>query len=113
VRPEQLAALVSLIEAGKISGSAGKQVLDAMFRSGKDADTVVAELGLGRIEDSSIVAEAIAKVVAANEKAVADYRAGKTEAVKFLVGQVMRETRGRANAAEVQTLLQAELDRAS
>ena len=110
VKPEQLAALIGLIEGGKISGSAGKQVLDAMFSSGKDAEAVVAELGLGRIEDNSVVEKAVADVIAANPKAVEDYRAGKTEAVKFLVGQVMRETRGRANAADVQEMLVTKLD---
>jgi aspartyl-tRNA(Asn)/glutamyl-tRNA(Gln) amidotransferase subunit B len=112
LQPEQLAALVSLVEAGKVSGTAAKEVLASMFESGRDAADIVAERGLGTIEDDSVVAGAVAKVVAANAKAVADYHAGKAEAVKFLVGQVMRETRGRANAAAVQSLLQAELDRA-
>ncbi|MPZ47857.1 MAG: Asp-tRNA(Asn)/Glu-tRNA(Gln) amidotransferase subunit GatB [Dehalococcoidia bacterium] len=110
VRPEQLAELVSLIESAKISGTAGKQVLDAMFASGREPAEIVAEQGLGRIEDNSVVEAAITSVIAANEKAVADYHAGKTEAVKFLVGQVMKETRGRANAAEVQALLLSQLD---
>jgi aspartyl-tRNA(Asn)/glutamyl-tRNA(Gln) amidotransferase subunit B len=110
VAPEQLAKLLSLLDGGKISGTAAKEVLDAMFESGRDAETIVAERGLGRIEDSGEVAAAVQKTIAGNEKAVADYRAGKTEVVKFLVGQVMKETRGRANAAEVQALLQAELD---
>ena len=112
VQPEQLAALVSQIEAGKVSGTAAKEVLTLMFADGRDPDEIIAERGLGTIEDKGIVGEAIKKVLAANEKAITDYRAGKLEAVKFLVGQVMRETRGRANATEVQALLQSELDRA-
>jgi aspartyl-tRNA(Asn)/glutamyl-tRNA(Gln) amidotransferase subunit B len=109
IRPEQLSALVALVESGKISGTAAKEVLDAMFESGRDADAIVAERGLGRIDDSDAIATAVASVIAANARAVEDYRGGKTEALKFLVGQVMKETRGRANAAEVQSLLQAEL----
>jgi aspartyl-tRNA(Asn)/glutamyl-tRNA(Gln) amidotransferase subunit B len=111
VKPEQLSALVSLVDSGQISGTAGKQVLEAMFESGNNAAAVVAELGLGRIEDKGVVEMAIARVLAANARAVEDYNAGKTEALKFLVGQVMKETRGRANAAEVQALLQAGLER--
>ncbi len=111
VRPEQLASLIALVEGGKISGSAAKQVLDAMFRSGRDPAEIVAELGLGRIEDTGVVEAAVKQVIEANPKAAADYRAGKAEALKFLVGQIMKETRGRANAAEVQALLIAELDK--
>jgi aspartyl-tRNA(Asn)/glutamyl-tRNA(Gln) amidotransferase subunit B len=110
VTPVQLAALVSMVEAGKISGTAGKQVLDTMFETGRDPDAVVAELGLGRIEDKGVVASAVKTVLAANEKAVADYRAGKTQALNSLLGQVMKETRGRADAADVQALLIAELE---
>jgi aspartyl-tRNA(Asn)/glutamyl-tRNA(Gln) amidotransferase subunit B len=109
VEPRQLAELVGLVEAGKISGTAGKQALEAMFASGRDAEAIVGELGLGRIEDQGEVAEAVRRVIAANERAVADYRAGKTQALNMLLGQVMKETRGRANAADVQTLLLSEL----
>jgi aspartyl-tRNA(Asn)/glutamyl-tRNA(Gln) amidotransferase subunit B len=111
VRPEQLATLVSLVESGKVSGTAAKEVLGIMFETGRDPATIVMERGLGTIEDQGIIAAAVSKVLAANEKARTDYSAGKTEALKFLVGQVMKETRGRPNAAEVQALLQAELDR--
>jgi aspartyl-tRNA(Asn)/glutamyl-tRNA(Gln) amidotransferase subunit B len=111
VEPDMLSSLVSLVESGKVSGTAAKEVLGVMFETGKDPAEIVKERGLGTIEDRGVVAEAVAKVLAANEKARVDYRAGKTEALKFLVGQVMKETRGRANAAEVQALLQSELDR--
>jgi aspartyl-tRNA(Asn)/glutamyl-tRNA(Gln) amidotransferase subunit B len=111
IQPAQLSTLVGLIEGNKISGSAAKQVLEQMFSSGKDPDVIVAELGLGTIEDSDVVLAAVTNVIAANQKAAADYRSGKAEAIKFLVGQVMKETRGRANAAEVQSLLQRELER--
>ncbi len=111
VLPAQLSALVGLIEAGKISGSAAKQVIEEMFRSGKDPETVVSEKGLGQIEDSSVIDAAVAKVLEANAGPVADYRAGKVAAMNMLVGQVMKETRGRANAAQVQALLRAELDK--
>ncbi len=111
IQPSQLSTLIDLIEGNKISGSAAKQVLEDMFSSGKDPDAIVAERGLGTIDDSNVVLEAVTRVIAANEKAAADYRSGKAEAIKFLVGQVMKETRGRANAADVQSLLQQELER--
>jgi aspartyl-tRNA(Asn)/glutamyl-tRNA(Gln) amidotransferase subunit B len=104
------AALLALVDAGKVNGTAAKEVLSVMFETGRDAASIIAERGLGTIEDNSVVSEAVAKVLAANEKAVGDYRAGKVESLKFLVGQVMKETRGRANAADVQALLLVALD---
>ena len=109
VRPEQLEALVALVETGKVSGTAAKQVLERMFATGRNPGELVAELGLGQIEDTGAVVAAVRKAIEANEKAVADYRAGKAEAIKFLLGQVMRETRGRANAAQAQEVLVEEL----
>jgi aspartyl-tRNA(Asn)/glutamyl-tRNA(Gln) amidotransferase subunit B len=111
VQPGQLAMLVSLVEEGKVSGTAAKEVLEVMFENGDNPLAIVTERGLGTIEDSNIVTEAVAKVLAANEKAQADYRAGKNEALNVLVGQVMKETRGRARAAEVLALLKSELDK--
>jgi aspartyl-tRNA(Asn)/glutamyl-tRNA(Gln) amidotransferase subunit B len=111
IRPAQLSSLVGLIEAGKISGSAAKQVIEEMFRSGNDPETVVSEKGLGQIEDTGVIDAAVAKVLEANPGPAADYRAGKVAALNMLVGQVMKETRGRANAAQVQALLRAELDK--
>jgi aspartyl-tRNA(Asn)/glutamyl-tRNA(Gln) amidotransferase subunit B len=113
VTPESFAGLLDLVNSGKVSGTAAKEVLSAMFASGRDAQSIVAERGLGTIEDNSVVSDAVAKVLAVNEKAIGDYRAGKVESLKFLVGQVMKETRGRANAADVQTLLMAALDLSS
>ena len=110
VEPAQLAALVSLVESGELSGTAAKEVLGVMFESGRDPGAIVGERGLGRIEDGDVVDAAIEKALGANGKAIGDYRAGKSEALKFLVGQVMKETRGRANAAEVTRLLQDRLD---
>lgn len=111
VLPAQLSALVTLIEGNKISGTAAKQVIEEMFRSGKDPEAIVAEKGLGQIQDAGVIEEAVAKVLAAHPGPIADYRAGKVQALNMLVGQVMKETRGRANAAQVQELLRAELDK--
>jgi aspartyl-tRNA(Asn)/glutamyl-tRNA(Gln) amidotransferase subunit B len=72
---------------------------------------VVEERGLTQISAADEITAVVEKVLAENPKAVADYRSGKQEAVKFLVGRVMRETRGRANAGVVQQLLRERLDR--
>ncbi|HLF77656.1 MAG TPA: Asp-tRNA(Asn)/Glu-tRNA(Gln) amidotransferase subunit GatB [Dehalococcoidia bacterium] len=108
--PASLAELLNLLDGGQITGAAAKGVLRETFETGKAPAEIVAERGLGVIQDEGVVLEAVRKAIAANEKAVADYRAGKTAAAKAIMGMVMKETRGRANAAEVMALIQAELD---
>ena len=111
VRPAQLSALLDLLDAGKITGVAAKQVLEQMFVTGKDAAAVVQDLGLAVISGQDELVEAADRVLAANEKAVADYRGGKAEALKFLVGQFMRETKGRANPSQASEILLARITR--
>ncbi len=81
-----------------------------MFESGEAPQKIVEELGLTQISASGELATVIEKVLAGNEKAVADYKAGKSEALKFLMGQVMKETRGRANPGVISDLLRQRLD---
>src|SRR5205807_1055525 len=83
VAPVQLEELVSLVETGKVSGTAAKQVLEKMFETGRDPRPVVEELGLTQIQDADDVVAAVRKTIEANSKAVADYQAGKSEVVKF------------------------------
>jgi aspartyl-tRNA(Asn)/glutamyl-tRNA(Gln) amidotransferase subunit B len=104
--------LIGLLQAGSITSAAAKEVLRAAFETGADPETIVAERGLGAMQDSGAVVEIVRKVVADNAKIVAEYRGGKTGAINALLGQVMTQTRGRANAAEVRSLLLAELDQA-
>jgi aspartyl-tRNA(Asn)/glutamyl-tRNA(Gln) amidotransferase subunit B len=110
VTPARFGELLKLVDEGSITGAAAKEVLRETFESGRAPADIVAERGLGVIQDEGVVLEAVKKAIAANEKAVADYRAGKTAAAKAIMGVVMRETRGRANAAEVMALIEAELD---
>jgi len=107
--PEQLGALVALVDEGKVNGAAAKQVLEIMFAEGGDPATIVRDRGLGVMEDEDAVITAVRTVLSAQEKMVADYRSGKTGVMNALLGQVMKETRGRANAKRVQELLEAEL----
>ena len=109
VTPESLAALIDLQEAGTISGKTAKAVFEEMFASGKAPGEVVEEQGLEQITSSDEVVTSVEKVIAENAKAVEDYRGGKGEAIKFLVGQVMRETRGRASPDVVTEILEEKL----
>jgi len=109
VRPGQLAALLRLIDGGTISGKIAKGVFDEMFETGKDPEAIVKEKGLLQISDEGAIATAVDEVIAKNPKSVADYRAGKEKAIGFLVGQVMKATRGKANPDLVNRLLKEKL----
>jgi aspartyl-tRNA(Asn)/glutamyl-tRNA(Gln) amidotransferase subunit B len=109
VTPQALADLIALQESGVISGKTAKDVFEQMFQTGRDAKAIVEEQGLGQIEGGDEVALAADAAIAANQKAVADYRGGKEEAIKFLVGQVMKETRGRAKPDAVTAILKEKL----
>ncbi|MFO1540325.1 MAG: Asp-tRNA(Asn)/Glu-tRNA(Gln) amidotransferase subunit GatB [Chloroflexota bacterium] len=105
----ELAALVGLVEAGEISGTNAKEVLARHAEDGRPVAAIVAEAGFRAITDEGALRAAVADVIAANPAAVADVRAGKPQAIGFLTGQVMRATRGQANAARVGELLRAAL----
>jgi aspartyl-tRNA(Asn)/glutamyl-tRNA(Gln) amidotransferase subunit B len=108
----QLAALVGMVERGELSGTSAKEVFARHFASGEDVAAIVAALGLRQINDAGALGEAIERALAANPAAVADVRAGKTQALGFLTGQVMKETRGQADAAAVRRMLEHRLSQA-
>ena len=110
VRPAALAGLLNLIAKGTISGKIAKKVLPEMWSSGKSADEVVKEQGLVQITDTGAIEEIVKSVIAANPQSVADYKAGKKKAIGFLVGQVMKQTKGRANPGVVNQLLTKNLE---
>ena len=109
VRPESLAGLLRLIDAGILSGRSAKEVLEEMLRTGRAADAIVAERGLTQISDEGMLTAVVQEVIAEHPGPVQDVRAGKDQAVTFLVGQVMKKTRGRANPALVHRLLRERL----
>ena len=109
VQPAQLAGLVRLIDAGKISNTQAKEVFEQMYASGEDADAIVERLGLSQISGEDALSPIIRQVLEEHAQAAADYRGGKTEALKFLVGQVMRLSRGKANPGQASELLVAAL----
>ena len=108
--PEQLAGLARLVDEGKVTSNVGKEVFEQMVATGKSAAEIIEASGLAQISGEDELLVAVRAAIAANPKAVADYRSGKTSTIMFLVGQVMRETRGRANAGVVQGLLEKELN---
>ena len=110
VDPAELAAIVRAVDAGEISRSNGKEVLEAHVTTGDPAARIIADRGFRQISDAGALATAIDAALAANPAAIADYRAGKAQAIGFLVGQVMKATRGQANAAMVQAAVRERLD---
>ena len=109
VTPQALAGLIRLIEDGTINGKIAKDVLPEMFESGKSAKAIVDEKGLVQVTDTGLIEQAIDKAIAANPKSVQDFKAGKQQALGFLVGQVMKETKGKANPKIVNELLEKKL----
>ena len=110
VGPAALAGLVAMVGDGTLSSKMAKDVWAAMVETGEDARTVVQRLGLEQIHDAGALLAVIDKVLAANAGQVEKYRAGKTAVLGHFVGQVMKETRGQANPAEVNRLLLERLD---
>lgn len=105
----QLAEMLGLIDKGTISGKIAKSVLVEMYGSGKDAETIIQEKGLAQISDEGALLQIVAEVLAANPQSVEDYRAGKEKALGFLVGQIMKATKGQANPGLVNKLLKKKL----
>ncbi|MBI4220456.1 MAG: Asp-tRNA(Asn)/Glu-tRNA(Gln) amidotransferase GatCAB subunit B, partial [Chloroflexi bacterium] len=97
VAPARLAKLVALFQARNLSNAAAKQVLAEMFQSGRDPEQIVEEKGLRKVSDTGSLEPAVEQAIAGNPAAVEDYLKGKEAAVRFLVGQVMRASRGRAD----------------
>lgn len=101
-----LGEMIGLLEKGTISSKIAKTVFKAMLESGKLPQQIVEEQGLVQISDEGAIMAIVENVVAANPQSVEDYKAGKDKAIGFLVGQVMKESRGKANPALVNKLLQ-------
>lgn len=111
VKPEGLAAMLQMIDDGEISGKIAKTVFEEMFYTGKPPRQIVTEKGLAQISDQDRLTTLIREVIAKHPETVADYRDGKTKALGFLVGQVMKETKGKANPGLVNKLLREELEK--
>ena len=109
--PENLAELISLIEKGTISNNIGKQILvEDMITKGEKASAIVEKKGLSQISDEGAIKEIVEKVVNSHPAEIEAYRNGKTNLLGFFVGQVMKETKGRANPKTVNELIRKILE---
>lgn len=109
VKPESLAAMVDLIQSGAINGKIAKTVLEEMFLSGKEPADIVREKGLVQVSDESAITGFVDQVIAANPAQVQQYREGKAAVIQYLVGQVMKTSRGKANPQMVLKMLKEKL----
>lgn len=109
LEPQLLYKLIKLIGEGKISGTAAKEVFDEMFVSGKNPEDIVKEKGLSQISSSEVLEKVVGEVLAANPKSIEDYKNGKLQAAGFLMGQVMKATKGQANPAVAKELIEVKL----
>ena len=111
IEPEELAKLVLLVDAGKISNSMAKAVFDEMFINGGDPNKISEDKGLSQINDTESIQNVVSEILLENPSAVEDYLDGKDSAVRFLVGQVMKKTKGQANPQVASEMVTAELGR--
>lgn len=105
LKPENLVELVNLIEKGIISNNIGKQIIFTMLKDGTNASEIIEKQGLSQISDEGALKEIVQKVISSSQEQVTAYKAGKTQLFGFFVGQVMKETKGRANPKTVNDLL--------
>ena len=110
ISPSQLMDLIQLVETGRLSTGMARTVFEKMFVSGESPTAISDKLGLVQISDTSIVEKAVSEVIDNNSKPVADFLNGKDTALKFLVGQVMKKTKGNANPKIVGEILTEKLN---
>lgn len=106
----QFAELIQLIDRGTISGSIAKKVFEEMLETSKNPSDIVKEKGWVQISDESVIQEVVQKILAANPQSIADYKAGKDRALGFLVGQCMKEMKGKGNPQILNQMILKELE---
>jgi len=111
VTPAMLGRLIRMIDSGAIGGKTAKEVFEEMSATGDEAETIVEKKGLAQISDPDAIREAARRVIAANGAQVEQYRAGTTKIFGFLVGQLMKDLRGKANAEVANRVMRELLDR--
>lgn len=110
VTPENFAELMKMIQQGKVSGSAAKKVFKVMFEKGGDPSNILDDLGLHQVSDEGEIEKIVNQVIKNNQKAVADYKAGQQKSFGFLVGQTMKELKGKGNPQIINQLLKRKLE---
>ena len=107
--PEQLAALVKMVDAGRVTAKSAKKLVPELLESGADPEALVQERGLEAVSDTGLIEGYVAEVLEANPQAVETYRGGDAKALNFLMGQVMKKTQGKANPGQVRDMLSQKL----
>lgn len=105
LKPKDLATVINMVKSDKINRGTGKKVLEKVFTDGVDPEKYVEENNLAQVTDVSALRPIIEQVIADNEKSVSEYKAGKTQAMGYIMGQAMRALKGKAPAQEVQKIL--------
>ena len=111
VTPESLAKMTKLIEEGTLSSKLAKKVITELMKQGGDPEKIVKEKGLVQISDENQLRKIITEILNENEQSIVDYKNGKDRALGFLVGQVMKKTKGQANPPMVNKILKEEIDK--
>ncbi len=109
ITPENFAEFIFRTHSGEVSSSGAQSLLKEMFETGKDPSDIIKEKDLGQISDSEALNQAVQEVIGENEKSVEDYKKGNENAIQFLVGQMMKKTKGKANPQVARELLEKEL----
>lgn len=109
ITPENYAELIGILAQGKINSTAAQVVLEEMYKSGGDPSQIIEDKNLAQIDDLGELGQSVDKVLAENQASVLDYRSGKENAFKFLMGQVMKETKGKANPQVITEMLKNKL----
>jgi aspartyl-tRNA(Asn)/glutamyl-tRNA(Gln) amidotransferase subunit B len=109
IKPEDLVALIKMVKAGAVNQPAAKKTFGEMWETGKPPQAIVEELGLRQISDASQLTDVVAQVIADNPDAAASFKAGKETSIRFLIGQMMKATRGKANPQLAEQLLREQL----
>lgn len=108
--PAQLAKLIIMIDGGKINRTVAKEVFEQIFKENADPEEYVTRLGLGMVSDDGILRATIGKIIAENPQSIIDYKSGKTKAMGFLVGQTMKEMKGKADPGMINQIVKEILD---
>ncbi|MDD5463703.1 MAG: Asp-tRNA(Asn)/Glu-tRNA(Gln) amidotransferase subunit GatB [Candidatus Moranbacteria bacterium] len=109
ISAENYAEFIGIVADGKINSSAAQTVLKEMYHTGGDPSQIIEEKNLGQMEDSNELEAVVDKVLSDNQKSIDDFKAGKDNALKFLMGQVMKESAGKANPQVVMEMLKKKL----
>lgn len=111
ITPDMLNELINFIEEGKISITAGKKVFEEMFSTGKKAKDIIEEKGIVQISDTSEIEKMVDEVINNNPKSIEDFIAGKTQAAGFLMGQIMKLSKGKVNPKLAKEILDSKLEK--